>query len=196
MSPGVSTDAPSGVPAALLVSIPSSDPVGLPPGRLIDDNPRTVQYLIAKYRTADEGIALVFLDQEKAYDRVSHKFMWKVLRRFGVSREFIDWIKALYKDARIKIFINGFLSSTIQVPSGVRQGDPLSCPLFVVVIEALARFIDSDPLIRGIQVGPQIIKTLQPGGGRSLMLDPQSVRFSIGSEGELGQVIHPDARAH
>lgn len=80
------------------------------PERLIDDNIHIIQYLIATHRTAEEEIDLVFLDQEKTYDCVSHHFMWAALRRLGVLNVFINWVKTLYKDAKIRIYINGHTS--------------------------------------------------------------------------------------
>ena len=113
--------------------------------RLIDDNIRTVQYLIAKHGTfarpdrRQPGLAIVFLDQEKAYDRVNHEFLFAVLARFGVPEEYIPWVRLLYQNAKIKVFVNGYTGEVLWVRFGMRQGNPLSCVLFVAVIEGLAQ---------------------------------------------------------
>ena len=65
------------------------------PGRIIDDNIRTIQGLIARHDKTDhafkrEGIGVLFLDQEKAYDRVSHEFLWAVLDKLGIPLIFIS----------------------------------------------------------------------------------------------------------
>lgn len=133
--------------------------------RLIDDNIRTVQYLIAKHGTSarpdrrQPGLAIVFLDQEKAYDRVSHEFLFAVLARFGVPEEYISWVRLLYQNAKIKVFVNGYTGEVLWVRFGVRQGDPLSCVLFVAVIEGLARYIALNPDTPGVQVGNGLLKT-------------------------------------
>ena len=84
--------------------------------------------------------------------------MWATLRRLGILKEFIDWIRALYKDADIRLSINGYFSGKIPIRYGVRQGDPLSCPLFVAVIERLACLIMQDARIQGVEIDGQLIK--------------------------------------
>lgn len=120
------------------------------PGRLIDDNVRTVQAAIALYRTEKRPLSVVFLDQEKAYDRVSHKYMWKVLRKYGFPDLLVAIISCLYKNASLTAMINGFRSNQIPVDCGVRQGDPLSCPLFIITFEPATDLIKQDPLITGL----------------------------------------------
>ena len=142
------------------------------PGRLIDDNVWTIQYLIAKHWKV-EGIDIVFLDQEKAYDWVSHRFMWATLKCLEVPPTFIGWIKKLYKDAKIRIYINGHLSREVKVQYDVQQSDPLSCPLFIAVIESLAQIILQDKCLQGVQVGPQYIKTTMYADDTTVMIKTQ-----------------------
>lgn len=94
------------------------------PGRLIDDNIRTVQAIIDTYSGDDsEGVYLLFLDQEKAYDRVSRRYLWKVLRKMGVPGKLVDCLAALYEGATVRLYVNGEPSAPILVGSGVRQGE-------------------------------------------------------------------------
>lgn len=102
------------------------------PGRLIDDGVRTVQMLIARYRDSADGINMIFLDQEKAYDRVSHEFLWAALERIGVPHRLIQCFRGLYEGAEVNLYVNGEKSDSIKVRCGVRQGDSLSCPLFII----------------------------------------------------------------
>ena len=41
-------------------------------------------------------LAFISVDQLKAFDRVSHAFLFKTLDRFGFGPNFIHWIKVLY----------------------------------------------------------------------------------------------------
>ena len=139
---------------------------GFLPERLIDDNIKAVQYLIARHgpdmkgAETREGIALLFLDQEKAYDRVSHEYLEEALRKVGIPEDFISWIRMLYSDASVRLFTNGHTGGRIPILCGVRQGDPLSCILFVLVIEGLARYIATSPAMKGVAVGNLWLKSL------------------------------------
>ncbi|KAI3373013.1 hypothetical protein L3Q82_023447 [Scortum barcoo] len=65
-------------------------------------------------------------DQEKAFDRVEHNFLWKVMESFGFSAGFIAKIKVLYSDIESVLKINGSLCAPFRVHRGVRQGCALS----------------------------------------------------------------------
>ena len=60
----------------------------------------------------DEQAAFIFLDQEKAFDRVNHEFLFKTMKAFGIGNVFIDWVRKIYSNATSVININGFFFST------------------------------------------------------------------------------------
>jgi hypothetical protein len=80
----------------------------------------------------------VALDQEKAYDKIKHDYLWQTLEKFAIPEQFIRTIQSLYRTAETVVIINGVISTSFQVTRGVRQGDPLSCLLFDLEIEPLA----------------------------------------------------------
>ena len=47
----------------------------------------------------DDTAAFVFLDQEKAFDRVNHEFLFKTMKAFGIGENFINWVKTIYSNA-------------------------------------------------------------------------------------------------
>ena len=77
-------------------------------------------------------------DQEKAFDKVDINFLLKTLKKFNFGDNFISIIKTLYTDIKSTIINNGFLSETITIERGVRQGCPLSLPLYCIIAEVLA----------------------------------------------------------
>ncbi|CCF47973.1 related to Retrovirus-related POL polyprotein [Ustilago hordei] len=122
------------------------------PGRLIDDNIRLVQSIIEENKGREnDGIYLLFIDQEKAYDHVDHNFFWHLLKKVGLPRPIRRAIRALYADIKLKVMVNGFTSSAFPVMSGVRQGDPLSCVLYVLFLEPLIRKLNASE-IEGIPI--------------------------------------------
>lgn len=129
-------------------------------GRRIGDNIHLVRDLIDYANENNEGAALLFLDQEKAFDRVSHEFLYNVLNSFGFGNSFIHWIQLLYSNASTRINVNGFLTDRIALKSGVRQGCPLSALLYVMVIEILALQLRANPNIIGFTIqGQKIISS-------------------------------------
>ena len=104
-------------------------------GRKIDQTVHLIRDLIQLANDENDQVAFIFLDQEKAFDRVNHNFLYKVMDVFGFGQGFIGWIKKLYSNASSILNINGFFSERIQLKQGVRQGCPLSALLYVLVIE-------------------------------------------------------------
>jgi Reverse transcriptase (RNA-dependent DNA polymerase) len=86
------------------------------------------------------------LDQEKAYDKIDHVYLWQTLQKFGVPEEFIKTVQVLYQTAETQIMVNGHLSSPWQITRGVHQGDPLSCLLLDLAIEPLAASLRNSEL--------------------------------------------------
>ncbi|KAH9148253.1 hypothetical protein AeRB84_008335, partial [Aphanomyces euteiches] len=87
----------------------------------------------------------MFLDFEKAYDRVNHEFMFAVLKKFNVGDQFIEWVKLLYNQTQVSLNINGTLTDPFYPSRGVKQGDPLSSMLFVLTIEPLTQMLRNHP---------------------------------------------------
>ena len=122
------------------------------PGRTIHNNNVFTRDLL---QYADENrleAFLVSIDQEKAFDRVDHEFLFRTLRHFGFGETFVAWVKTIYTHITSKVKNKGFLSGVIHITRGVRQGCPLSQLLYVVVAEVLANAIRADDTIRGINL--------------------------------------------
>ena len=127
-------------------------------GRKIDQTIHMIRDLIEIANKEDEQAAFIFLDQEKAFDRVNHEFLYKVMKAFGIGQEFIQWVSKIYSNASSVLNINGFLSKQIPLKRGVRQGCPLSALLYVLVIEVLAIQLRLNPNIVGFKIeGEKIV---------------------------------------
>jgi hypothetical protein len=98
--------------------------------------------MIMEYAEVEEENGLIVaLDQEKAYDKITHEYLWKVLDKLDVPENFTNTVKTLYNDAETSVMINGEISTKFSITRGVRQGDPLSCLLFDLAIEPLAEML-------------------------------------------------------
>ena len=82
------------------------------------------------------------LDVEKAFDNVNWNFLLQMLERSGFSAKWRQWILFCLFTVRFSILINGSPCGFFGSTRGLRQGDPLSPLLFVLVMEALGRMLD------------------------------------------------------
>ena len=94
---------------------------------------------------------------EKAFDKIQHPFMIKVLERSGIQGPYLNMIKTIYSKPVANIKGNGEKLEAIPLKSGIRQGCPLSPYLFNIVLEVLARSIRQQK-IKGIQIGKEEVK--------------------------------------
>lgn len=112
-------------------------------------------------RTAESKRFKAFLlstDLEKAFDKVNHKFLWRIMDKFGIPQAFIDCIKNLYEPATSRVIFNGFMTKEIVIGSSVRQGCPLSMALFVLYIEPLIRRIAEN--VQGVLMDNQFVRVI------------------------------------
>ena len=123
------------------------------PGRLINDNIRTLLTTIdlADLDNTIDG-ALISLDAKKAFDSVDHRYIRKTLEAFGLGN-FVSIFNILYKDLRSDIIINGCTVQGYRILKGVKQGDALSCILFIMCVEPLLKNIKANPSIASVASG-------------------------------------------
>jgi len=80
---------------------------------------------------------LLKLDLSKAFDKLSWTFIQQMLKAFGFSTMWIRWIMSLINSTQFSILVNGIPSRPFKPSRGIRQGDPLSPFLFVLMAEGL-----------------------------------------------------------
>lgn len=111
------------------------------PGRSIFDNVSLIRDVFEVSKMLNIDCGLISLDQEKAFDRVEHCYLWKILESFGFCQKFIDFIKVLYSGVESILKINGGLCPPFKAHRGVRQGCSLSGMLYSLAIEPLLQRI-------------------------------------------------------
>ena len=93
----------------------------------------------------DQDLHLVFVDQEKAFDRVNRDKLWKVLEQYGVMGQLLDNIRAIYTNSKSSVRTASGTSDWFPVTSGVRQGCNLSPLLFVIYMDQITKEANPDP---------------------------------------------------
>ena len=117
---------------------------GFMPGRGTTDAIFAARQVIEKHREMQKELHLVFIDLEKAYDRVPRQ-VWRCLREQGVPEKYVRLVKDNYEDARTQVKTSIGLTGKITVRVGLHQGSSLSPYLFDMILDVMGRGIKEQP---------------------------------------------------
>ena len=122
------------------------------------DAARTISDVMEFTKMRDYKGIMTAIDFEKTFDSLNWNFLLKSLEFFGFGKSFLGWIRTFYKNISSCVINNGFSTPSFNLKRGVRQGDPLSPSLFIIVLELLALSIRNNDEIKGIAVDGSEIK--------------------------------------
>ena len=120
------------------------------PGRSVMDNIRSNFYIKNLCQSKKIDGLLISLDAKKAFDSVSHDYIRETLKAYGFGDKFIKYFNTLYNGLSVKVLVNGFFSEKINIERGVKQGDALSCSLFILCMDPLIRNLNENKKIEPI----------------------------------------------
>uniref|UniRef100_A0A3P9C5G3 Reverse transcriptase domain-containing protein n=1 Tax=Maylandia zebra TaxID=106582 RepID=A0A3P9C5G3_9CICH len=144
----------------VMCSIVHADQTGFIKGRNSYNNTRRLFNIIHFLNFHQIPGVVVSMDAEKAFDRIEWEYMFEIMRRFGFGKNFLGWIKIIYKSPIASVLTNGLLSSPFSLSRGTAQGSPLSPLLFALAIEPLAMAIRQNPSVLGVKIGDRQHKIL------------------------------------
>ena len=160
-------------------------------GRYIGTNIRLINDVFEWCEDNNKPGALIFLDFQKAFDSINHKFMYAALSKFGFGPVFKNWVHTMYNNANLCVKNNGWISGKIHMKQGIRQGCPVSALLFILTVEILASQIRSNENIKGIKVNDSQTQNVisQFADDATLLLsDTESIPHAIETINRFGRV--------
>ena len=81
----------------------------------------------------NKELHMVFVDLEKAYDRVPRDLIWWCLRKKGVPAGYVTIIEDMYKDCETLVSARAGDTDYFHIGVGLHRGSALS-PLLIILI--------------------------------------------------------------
>ncbi|XP_019166531.1 PREDICTED: uncharacterized protein LOC109162266 [Ipomoea nil] len=142
----------------LLDSIISPAQSAFIPGRSIVDNVLIAfesAHCLKRQPGERGGYGALKVDMSKAYDRVEWGFLCQVLVKMGFSDRWVGLVRECVTTVRYSVLVEGKEWGPVVPGRGLRQGDPLSPYLFILVAEVLSTMLqvrEEEGLIHGLRV--------------------------------------------
>lgn len=125
--------------AEVISTLMSSDQSYCVPGRTIYNNLHLIRNIIRHANRNNTELAILALDQTGAFNKVSHKYLHHLLKLHGFGPTMIKSITSLLNQCKGIVKIGSTLLAPFFFQIGVRQGDPIAGPLYVLSIEPFLR---------------------------------------------------------
>ena len=88
---------------------------------------------------------MIFVDLEKAYDRVPRDIIWWALRKKNVGEEYIKVIQDMYDGCTTSVRTLIGSTESFEVKVGLHQGSALSPLLFITVMDVISKEVGRGP---------------------------------------------------
>ena len=80
---------------------------------------------------------MVFVDLEKAYDKVPRELIWYLLRRKVVPEAYINIIRDMYTVCKTSVMTSAGKTKGMEIEVGLHQGSAISPLLFMIIIDVI-----------------------------------------------------------
>ena len=122
----------------------SENQCGFVSGKSTIDAIHAIRTLMEKYDYNKQDLHFLFIDMEKAFDRVPRDLIWRAVRSQGVPEYYVEILKDMYDNIRTKVRGPFGVSGDFEVTMGVHQGSALSPLLFNLVMDYVTAGLQRD----------------------------------------------------
>jgi hypothetical protein len=114
------------------------------PGRSTMEAIFLVRQVMERYKEQKKDLHMVFINLEKAYDKIPRNLMWWILDKHKVPTKYVTLIKDMYDKVVTSVRTTDGDTNVFPINIGLNQGSALSHYLFALVIDEVTRDIQGD----------------------------------------------------
>ena len=101
--------------------------------------------LMEKYRKGQRELHCVYVDLEKAYNRVPREELWYCMRKSGIVEKYVRLVQDMYKESETVVRCALGTTENFKIKIGLHQGSMLSPFLFAVIMDRLTDEVKTEP---------------------------------------------------
>ena len=123
----------------------SKQQYGFIPGKGTTDGMFALRMLMEKYRKGQRQLHCVFVDLEKACDRVSPEELRYCMRKSGIVEKYVQLVQDMFEGSEAVVRCAVGSTESFKVKVGLHQRSALSPFLFAVVVDRLTDEVTREP---------------------------------------------------
>ena len=123
----------------------SKQQCGFMPGKGTTDAMFALRMLMGKYKEGQRQLHCVFVDLEKAYDRIPWEELWYCMRKSGIVEKYVQLVQDMYEGSETVVRCSVGTTESFKVKVGPHQGSALSPFLFTVIMDRLTDEVKREP---------------------------------------------------
>ena len=115
------------------------------PGNGTTDAMFALRMLMKKYREGQRSLHCVFVDLEKACDRVPPEELWYCMRKSGIVEKYVRLVQDMYEESETVVRCAVGTTKSFKVKVGLHQGSALIPFLFAMIMNRLMDEVKREP---------------------------------------------------